>query len=112
MTGGKLVGIYANNTSMQTKYQTSDLALKDNYAFYFNGVKFKSLHDIKTVRNGIEYYISKNCGYFQAASVDNVKDPVVANLMQNEKTAQKYAFKTGILTVTLDLRSRSKNCMA
>ena len=92
MTGGKLIGIYANNTSMQTKYQTSDLALKDNYAFYFNGVKFKSLHDIKTVRNGVEYYISKNCGYFQAASVDNVKDPVVANLMQNEKTAHITGF--------------------
>lgn len=92
MTGGKLVGIYANNTSMQTKYQTSDLALKDNYAFYFNDVKFKSLHDIKTVRNGVEYYISKNCGYFQAASVDNVKDPVVANLMQNEKTAHITGF--------------------
>lgn len=92
MTGGKLVGIYANNTSMQNKYQTSDLALKDNYAFYFNGVKFKSLHDIKTVRNGVEYYISKNCGYFQAASVDNVKDPVVANLMQNEKTAHITGF--------------------
>lgn len=92
MTGGKLVGIYANNTSMQTKYQTSDLALKDNYAFYFNGVQFKSLHDIKTVRDGVEYYISKNCGYFQAASVDNVKDPVVANLMQNEKTAHITGF--------------------
>lgn len=92
MTGGKLVGIYANNTSMQTKYQTSDLALTDENAFYFNGVRFKSLHDIKTVRNGIEYYISKNCGYFQAASVDNVKDPVVANLMQNEKTAHITGF--------------------
>ena len=55
MTGGKLVGIYANNTSMQTKYQTSNLALKDNYAFYLNGVKFKYLHDIKNVRNDVEY---------------------------------------------------------
>ena len=36
--------------------------------------------------------ISKNCANFSAASVDNVKDPVLADLMQNTQTANIAGF--------------------
>ena len=89
MTGGKLIGIYANNTTMQAKYQASNLAIKDNYTFTINGRVISSLHDI-TAANGER--ISKNCANFSAASVDNVKDPVLADLMQNTNTASIAGF--------------------
>lgn len=92
MVGGKLIGIYANNTTMQAKYQTTELAIKDAYTFTINGYRVKSLHEIYTERNGIKSFISKNCSYFSAASVDNVKDPVLAMIAQNEKTAYITGF--------------------
>lgn len=89
MTGGALIGMYANNTTMQAKFQFTNLAIKDDYTFIINGRKVQSLHDIVSP---IGERISKNCANFSAASVDNVKDPVLADLMQNTNTANIAGF--------------------
>ena len=89
MTGAALIGMYANNTTMQAKFQATGLAIKDDYVFTINGRTVQSLHDIMSP-NGER--ISKNCANFSAASVDNVKDPVLADLMQNTQTANIAGF--------------------
>ena len=89
MTGGALIGMYANNTTMQAKFQVTGLSIKDDYVFTINGRPVQSLHDIISP-NGER--ISKNCANFSAASVDNVKDPVLADLMQNTQTANITGF--------------------
>lgn len=85
MTGGSLVGVYANNTSMQAKYQALNLAIADNYIFTINNRVIKNLSNITS---DLGERISKNCANFSAASVDNVKDPVLADLLQNKNTAR------------------------
>ena len=89
MTGSMLIGMYANNTAMQAKFQVTGLAIKDDYIFTINGRTVQSLHDIMSP-NGDR--ISKNCANFLAASVDNAKDPVLADLMQNTQTANIAGF--------------------
>jgi len=89
MTGGALIGMYANNTTMQAKYQHSSLAIKDNLNFFINGRRIQSLHD---AISGLGERISSNCAQFSAASVDNVKDPVLAKLLQNTSTANITGF--------------------
>lgn len=94
MTGAALIGMYANNTSMQAKYQSTGLSIKDDYIFFINkelrgGKPIQSLHDIMSP---LGERISKNCANFSAASVDNVKDPVLADLMQNTHTANITGF--------------------
>lgn len=89
MTGGALIGMYANNTTMQAKFQFTNLAIKEDYTFIINGRRIQSLHDIISP---IGERISKNCANFSAASVDNVKDPVLADLMQNTNTANIAGF--------------------
>ena len=92
MVGKVLVGIYANNTTMQAKFQGTGLALKDGFEFTIDKRVIKSLSDIYTTENGAKVKISKNCQQFSAASVDNVKDPVLAFLMQNKNTANTACF--------------------
>jgi len=89
MTGGALIGMYANNTTMQSKFQVTGLAIKDEHVFFINGKRIQSLHDIYNEDNEL---VSSNCAQFSAASVDNVKDPVLADLMQNTKTANIAGF--------------------
>lgn len=89
MTGGMLIGMYANNTTMQAKFQVTGLSIKYDYVFTINDRTVQSLHDIMSP-NGDR--ISKNCANFSAASVDNVKDPVLADLMQNTQTANIAGF--------------------
>lgn len=89
MTGGTLIGMYANNTTFQSKLQHSKVGIKDEYTFNLNGRNINSLHD---VTSKIGELISKNCSEFSAASVDNAKDPVLASLMQNKNTARITAF--------------------
>lgn len=85
MTGGALIGIYANNTTMQAKFQETNLGIKEAYAITVNGVTYRSLSDIYSQDSKL---ISFNCSESSAASVDNVKDPVLADLMQNTDTAK------------------------
>lgn len=90
MTGGALIGVYANNTTMQAKYQSDDevhLALNSEYQFNINGRLINRLDKAYFDITGSKERISKNCANFSAASVDNVKDPVLADLLQNMKTA-------------------------
>lgn len=85
MTGAKLIGIYANHNANHALMQHTQLALSEkNGSFVLNGKRLTSLHDIM---NGDKEFISKNNAGFLAASVDNVKDPVLAALNQNTFTA-------------------------
>lgn len=97
MTGAKLIGIYANHNANHALMQHTSLnrdkdedkdkglALSiENGSFILNGKRLTSLHDIM---NGDKEFISKNNAGFLAASVDNVKDPVLAALNQNTFTA-------------------------
>lgn len=85
MTGAKLIGIYANHNANHALMQHTQLALNEKYgSFVLNGKRLTSLHDIM---NANKEFISKNNAGFLAASVDNVKDPVLAALNQNTFTA-------------------------
>ena len=85
MTGAKLIGIYANHNANHALMQYTKLALDgDNGSFLLNGKRLTSLHEIKNANN--EFISRNNAGYL-AASVDNVKDPVLAALNQNTFTA-------------------------
>ena len=85
MTGSALIGIYANNTTMQAKFQESALRLDDASAITINGITYTSLSEIYSQDGKL---ISFNCSETSAASVDNAKDPVLADLMQNTDTAK------------------------
>lgn len=89
MLGGKMIGIYANNTTQQAKYQNSGLRLKDEFVFTFNGRKVR---ECDLVKNFNEEYVSQNCAQFSAASVDNAKDPILKALYQNPDTANITGF--------------------
>ncbi len=85
MTGGKLIGVYANHNANHALMQHTQLALdEENGSFVLNGKRLTSLHDIM---NGDKEFISKNNAGFLASSVDNVKDRVLAALNQNTFTA-------------------------
>lgn len=85
MTGAKLIAIYANHNANHALMQYTKLALDgDNGSFLLNGKRLTSLHEIKNANN--EFISRNNAGYL-AASVDNVKDPVLAALNQNTFTA-------------------------
>ena len=86
-TGGKLIGIYANNNTAHAKFQSTRLGIAEANQFKIDGTIFNSLSS-KTINiNGINESILSNCAQLSAASVDNVKDPVLASLLQNENTA-------------------------
>ena len=85
MTGAKLIGIYANHNANHALMQHTELGLDvENGSFVLNGKRLTSLHDIT---NRDKEFISKNNAGFLAASVDNVKDPVLASINQNTFTA-------------------------
>lgn len=85
MTGAKLIGIYANHNANHALMQHTELGLDvENGSFVLNGKRLTSLHDIM---NRDKEFISKNNAGFLAASVDNVKDPVLAGINQNTFTA-------------------------
>ncbi len=85
MTGAKLIGIYANHNAHHALMQHTELGLdEENGSFILNGKRLTSLHDIM---NRDKEFISKNNAGFLAASVDNVKDPVLAGINQNTFTA-------------------------
>lgn len=86
-TGGKLIGIYANNNTAHAKFQATKLGVKPEFQFTIDGQTFSSLSEKTINRNGINESILSNCAQLSAASVDNVKDPILAKLLQNENTA-------------------------
>ena len=90
MAGASLIGIYANNNVGQAKRQFSNLELKKEIVI--NNRTIKSLHDAYTTVERKTIRISKLCAEFSAASVDNVKDPVLARLGQTPNTAYITCF--------------------
>lgn len=86
-TGGKLIGIYANNNTAHAKFQSTRLGIAEANQFKVDGTIFSSLSSKTIDINGINESILSNCAQLSAASVDNVKDPVLASLLQNENTA-------------------------
>lgn len=91
MAGAILIGIFANNTTLQAKFQQSRLQLKDDYAFTMDGREVKDLSAIYTEEtvNGktIKKKISKICAEYSAASVDNAKDPQLDKMNQTKNSA-------------------------
>jgi hypothetical protein len=86
MTGGTMIGIYANhnaNHALMQHIAVLELDEKEG-AFTLNGEKFTKLNAIKNKKGE---FISRNTASFLAASVDNVKDTVLAGLNQNTFTA-------------------------
>lgn len=85
-TGGKMIGIYANNNANHALAQHTNLSC---VPFVINGHIYSSLHSIK---NKDGNYITRNISNFLAASVDNVKDPVLRDLMQDTITGDLTCF--------------------
>lgn len=84
MTGGKMIGIYANHNANHALMQHTQLAVDDtNGAFNFAGVKRTSLHGAKNERGE---FISRNNANFLSASVDNTKDNTLHATNQNSFT--------------------------
>lgn len=92
MAGVAEKGIFANNTTSQVKLQWANVNLTDNHTFNVEGRHIKRVDGryIQT-KNGVQR-ISSNCAECSAASVDNAKDPVLAGLNSNVKTAAFYGF--------------------
>lgn len=86
-TGGKLIGIYANNNTAHAKFQSTRLGIAEANQFKIDGTIFSSLSSKTIDIKGINELILSNCAQLLAASADNVKDPVLASLLQNENTA-------------------------
>lgn len=100
MTGAALIGMYANGTVSQAKFQESGLKIRAEYSFRINGRTINGTNKVNGENkyygidaqrtapiDGVEELISKNCSEWSAASVDNVKDPVLAKLWQSTDTA-------------------------
>ena len=93
MVGKELVAIYALNTTMQGKYQQTNLGVAPYYQFTINGFNVSSLHEKERTyydsRGNVirKALISSNNEEFSAASVDNVKDPRLADLGQTKENA-------------------------
>lgn len=77
MTGGALIGVYANHNANHALMQHTDLGISELGSFTFDGENIRKLNQVKNKNND---FISKNNSGFLAASVDNVKDPVLAEL--------------------------------
>ena len=80
MTGGELIKMYANHNANHALIQHTKLELNSAGKFVLNGKSLTSLHEIK---NPEGEFISRNNAGFLAASVDNVKDQVLADINQN-----------------------------
>lgn len=93
MTGSALIGVYAINTVMQSKFQESGIKIKSNLNYKINGRRISRL-DAQYIDygNNISERISKLCANLSAAAVDNAKDPVLADLYQNLNTAKLLGF--------------------
>ena len=92
MVGASLVGVYANGASMHTKMQETYLSIDDDHAFNIAGYdgnfrRIQSLHDQTININNRIVYIQELIAQLQAASVDNAKDPTLADLYQSMATS-------------------------
>jgi len=84
MAGLTLVGIYANGTSHHALMQELGLMVDNKTTITINGKTAKYFDQRRDFYGNL---ISANLAQPQAASVDNIKDPVLARLNQNTFTA-------------------------
>lgn len=85
MTSTALIGIYASHNSNHAMLQQlTHIETKSTHQIKLNGKSYTKLNGI---RNNEGSFISRNNAEFLAASVDNVKDPILAFLNQNTFTA-------------------------
>lgn len=84
--GGASIGIYANNNTSHAIMQSTQLELEES--LIIDGRSYKSLHDkyVTDDKGNILYYISKQLAKFIGASADNVKEPTLTALNQNQFT--------------------------
>lgn len=86
MAGAGLIGIYANNNTSQAKMQDAHVRVKEAYSI--DGRMVDDITNQYTITSkGTRKLISQYAAEFLAASVDNVKDPNLAKLMQKPDTA-------------------------
>lgn len=86
MAGAGLIGIYANNNTGQAKMQDTHVKIKIPYII--DGRVVDDITNQYTITSkGTKKLISQYAAEFLAASVDNVKDPNLAKLMQKPDTA-------------------------
>lgn len=89
MVGAQLIGIYALHNAFHAVIQKAPVSLSDEfmsrYSFRVNGKPM--LRTLGAVRDIEGNSITRNIAGFLAASVDNAKDPVLADLTQNPVTA-------------------------
>lgn len=83
ITGGKMVGIYANHNANHALMQYTSLEVNNNGAFTLMEETRTSLHSIKNDKGEV---ISDNTVNYLAASVDNVKDNTLYSTNQNTFT--------------------------
>lgn len=84
MAGMNLVGTYATHNVGNAILQKTQIAIHPTYAVSLFGRKETNLHAVKDHDGN---FISQTIGGYKGASVDNAKDPILAELMQNKKTA-------------------------
>lgn len=72
MIHAKLIGMFANNLSLQAKYQESGLRLKPNYSVNIDGHKFSDLSRVLSPEGKV---IADACAQCVASAVDGGKDP-------------------------------------
>lgn len=92
MVGASLVGVYANGASLHTKMQETYLEIDKEHTFSIAGADgeyrvIQSLHDQTTKIGENTVYIQELIAQLQAASVDNAKDPTLADLYQSMFTS-------------------------
>ena len=96
MAGVAEKGIFANNTINQAKLQWADINLTKDHQFMIGGRRIKKVDDryIHRTINGKEVLerVSSNCAECSAASVDNAKDPVLADVNSNVNTASLFGY--------------------
>ena len=89
MVGAQLIGIYALHNAFHAVIQKAPVRLSDEfvarYGFRVNGKPMP--RTLGSVRDIDGNSITRNIAGFLAASVDNAKDPVLADLTQNPVTA-------------------------
>ena len=89
MTGSSMISIYALHNAFHAVIQTAKIMLSDAFVkmcgFTINGNGMRTT--LGEVFDEFGNSILRNIGGFFAASVDNAKDPVLAELAQNPLTA-------------------------
>lgn len=98
--GGRMIGVYAIGNASHSIGQWASLSLRTPFVFYD-----KEYTIIDPIKNADGELISENIANFLAASVDNVKDPVLKALNQDTNTGDitNFMLRLGIPIVDVGL---------